>query len=62
MIGVVSFFYLLELQGDALLPWFLVVSRAEELANVDEWNAWMVIRVISILPDRVWFNDLPLKT
>ena len=46
--------YLFELQGDPLLPWFLVLLGAKILADVDERDTWMVIRVISILPNRVW--------
>lgn len=44
--------YLLGLQGDALLPWFLLISGAKILADVDERHAWM-IRVAFILPSRV---------
>jgi hypothetical protein len=34
--------YLLEFEGDAFLPWFLVLPGAKILSDVDERSAWML--------------------
>ena len=48
------FVYLLGLEGDPLLARFLVLSRAVILADVDEWDAWVMIPVTSASPNQVW--------
>lgn len=48
------FVYLLGLEGDPLLARFLILSRVEKLADVNERDTWVMISVTSALPNRVW--------
>ena len=62
-IGTLEYFaYLLGLEGDPLLARFLVLSRVEILADVNERDAWVIITVTSVLPTASGYNDVPLKT